>query len=368
MGNNLQEEKAKVAPGERAPAAASKTDLDEIRLPKHDPSSPYRVSPPRGVENPNRSSQFPSLAVNGIRMTVEAIEKMGSLLALKRGHDVVVIPNISEGTLEDLANCVKAAFSDERGVEAEKTAAGNLARNLIGRLNDTEPVVVDAYSQGTLITRNVLAFVRAHLLAEGREGDWNSLASRLQVQTYGAAVRIWPKGVENVVEYRHSGDPVAAVGVFVSANKALQDLLHRQLGARSKVIVIPQLSESHSINKYLQNNPRFLVASLSGATAEERGKELTTMMAQGELSNFEHSRTMDYLARVAKSEALPIGKTNNAILMLRSVLSELEQNPNIASLLSSELRSEMREAADQRTRRKATPPERRQRGGKYRFN
>ncbi len=342
--------------------------LDAVRLPKIDKSVPYRVSPPVGVGNPNRTNTFPSMAVNGIRMTDDSITEMGELLALKRGHDVLVIPNPTEGTLEDMAHCVVAAFSDEKGVFAEKSAAWNLASNLVQRLNDSEPIVIDAYSQGTLIVRNVLAFVRAHLIGQGREDDWNSLASRLKIQTYGAAVRRWPKGVENVVEFRHSGDPVAMVGGIVSANKTLRDLLECQLGSRSKVVVIHQLTEAHSIEKYLQNNPRFLVSSLKGNTAEERAKEISQSMAQGELSNFEYSRTMSYLVRVARSDTLPIGRTNNAILMLRGLLSELQQDPTISPLLSAEMKSLMEGASQLETRKKPNPAERRQHPGRYRFN
>jgi hypothetical protein len=308
---------------------------------------PYIVEPAQGITAERNKSPFPTIVENGMNMTPESILAMGQGVANRYGKNALVVPNHTQGFVPDIRNCVAAAFSDKRGIDAEYGAASHLAAAFVARLDDSHPVVLNCYSQGTLISENVLCEMRRQLIASGQKERWDSFAARVDLQTYGAAMHVWPSGIK-AKEYRHAGDGVAVVGDIVSLNQRVSSLVSGQgRSAQAEVTILPVFQDAHSITLYLDNAPRFHLKSLrerSGergrsGTPEQQGQALLESLKKSEFSNFEFERMINALTEVAGSDSVRIRDSNNAILLSREILTAMQEDSEIAGMLSESART-----------------------------
>jgi hypothetical protein len=177
--------------------------------------TPFIVNPSEGVRATNNSSPHPVISINGMNMTDKSIRDMGQSFSDFFGRPTLMIPNHTDGAQIDIRNCILSAFSSKNGFRYEPHAAHNLVHVLLGRLNDPFPIEINAYSQGTLITCNVLNELKSYFTQHGRPDLWDSLANRIELRTYGAPVHRWPSELQ-VKELRHVSDPVSLIGDVIS--------------------------------------------------------------------------------------------------------------------------------------------------------
>ena len=336
----------------RMPGADTQGSSAEVtRLPPV--NEPERIVPREGHISPNFRSKHHRIAINGMNMTPDSIHAMGQSLADMYGRPVYMIPNHTDGVVIDIRHCIAAAFSSKKGIQVENSSAKYLIEELARRRNDSDIIEIDAYSQGSLITRNVLVGLRDHLKQEGRENEWKKLASRIRLCTYGAATHEWPQEIRvNALELRHIGDGVAnPVGETVSAIQRIDALVKGDLTTgRPETIVLPVMRDAHSIQNYLQRFSEFYEKRLRQSVSEPRTKATVEQRdvyrkraqiliddmrnKQGpstlNVSSVEFNTIIRQLVSPALDESTLARPRNRAILMARELATLLVQHRDTA--------------------------------------
>lgn len=253
---------------------------------------PYKV--PTDSQRSNVLDDKPIIYVNGMNMTPDRIKESAEGLAQVYGRDVSVIPNNTESFAKDLSNSVAGAVGHRMGSMAEKYACENLKREIIARyVTDENPIRIVGYSQGTLVINNVLQDIKGELSPK----EWAKLAERIDLRTFGAAAKVFPKGI-HATGQQHNEDPVpGAVASATMTIDGLKNILtakipnvtkttkisHEEAGGR---LVLPKVKlEAHDAAGYAQNAPRFILKSISKLHIEEQASALVKSIRKGEYSD-----------------------------------------------------------------------------------
>ena len=141
--------------------------------------------------------------VNGINTSAVDLSYNQSLLSAAINSEVKPVFNESETILGDLYNSLQGLYSSEVGQKAEFNAVSNLMDRIITTIKSGKEVVVYAYSQGSIITKNAIEQL---LNCGGNLAEF--IKQRIKVITLGAAAHLWPKGIR-VESYAGSNDLVA---------------------------------------------------------------------------------------------------------------------------------------------------------------
>jgi hypothetical protein len=296
---------------------------------------PFVIEPEEGIHATNNPSSHPIISINGMNMSEDDIRDMGQNLSNIFGRPALVIPNHTEGVPLDIRNCIAAAFSDRRGILRESDAANNLVQALSQRMNDTFPIEINAYSQGTLITYNVLNEVKSYLTGSGNKEKWDSLAERIELRTYGAAIHRWPSEIQ-VSELRHISDPVSVIGDMISIQKGIADILALSFASRrARVTLLHEPGNPHSISKYVDNGPAFILKQTRGTGPKEQAGHLINSMRNGEFSSRTYENVMSLLHEKARSSSVNPVEANKSIILSRELALGLSKDPVAAQMLTS---------------------------------
>ncbi len=297
---------------------------------------PYLIFPTTGASNDPSASQFPILVVNGMNMTSESIFNMGQNIANKFGRASLMIPNHTEGKMIDIRNCIVSAFSSRLGVHLESGAAGNLANNLVNRLNDDKPIEIISYSQGTLITSNVLSELKTFLIQGHQKEAWNNFASRIDLKTYGAATHVWPSGIGNITEYRHMGDPIAGIGNYVSAiqmvSKGTKGDFKSEFATQIK---LPVFKDAHSIINYLGSS-NFYLKELKGLDPQSQASRILDSMNKKVFSSDEYNSIVQAFAQKGLMSTGKVEEKNHAINLSHRLVKGFIENSEACAMLTPE--------------------------------
>lgn len=281
---------------------------------------PYILAPASDIHCVNNVSPFPVISINGMNMTDEAIRNMGQRVADLHGRSTLVIPNHTEGVPIDIRNCVVSAFSNSKGLRFEENAAKNLSETFVSRLHDSYPVEISAYSQGTLITHNVLGEFKKILLNNDKADLWNAFAERVELRTYGAAIHHWPTEIK-VNEVRHLSDPVSVIGDVVSLNRGVVDSLSLSFELkRTAATTLVQKKEAHSINMYMDNKAAFVMKAAGKLSLNEQANALVQSMNKGEFSNAFYEGLITQLHQTATNPSSSVNDSNSSIILSRELI------------------------------------------------
>ena len=293
--------------------------------------NPYRVNPRQGYESPNFHSPYPLIAINGMAMHPYSILDMAQGLANQHGRTVHVVPNHTQGFLKDTKNGVVSVFHNQKGIEAEKVAASNLKTALVQRLNDDYPIELTAYSQGTLITKNVLFELRKEL---GQQA-WQKFASRIKLRTFGAAFRAWPEPIR-AKEHSHV-DLVALIGAGTSAQQRVQSLFNNQGKLNgADVVVFPQIKNAHSYVSYIKNNAEFILRDLQEFNPGLQATLILGSMSRSDYSSKEYEKLIDLITKPSQDPNSSVYKHNSSVILSKQIYNMLASYPTAALQLNQE--------------------------------
>lgn len=180
--------------------------------------------------------------VPGMLTPDEAQVKCTQELSALFGAEVYAAFNRTGPTpVNDVWNAALGLADDGKGIALEREACANLERAIRKALIEKRPIHIIAFSQGSIITHNVLEHLSRKM------NNWQELQKGIKVTVLGAYLPEWPGGL-NVTMYLFSKDPIPKLMKFAGT---LFRFRKKDLSLKvSEVVTVS--GGAHMFSKYLE--------------------------------------------------------------------------------------------------------------------
>ena len=194
--------------------------------------------------------------INGVGNTSAESIRSASLLSNHQDSAVYRVYNNKEllPIVGGVIHGVISKFNRRVGGYFEINALRELLSVMLDAHKKNMHIEVHAHSQGSIILRDTLDFLKEHLSSSQDLAAWSEFSGRVHVYTYGAAEHNWED--VTVTEYRFSRDPISLVSSYVDGILMKLSNLKLKKIAVDRIVLQGTRSFAHAFKNYIEQLSR----------------------------------------------------------------------------------------------------------------
>lgn len=194
--------------------------------------------------------------INGVGNTSAQSIQSASLLSNHKDTPVYRVYNDKEllPIVGGVMHGVISKFNRRVGGYFESNAVRGLLNVLLDAYKKNKQIEVHAHSQGGIIVRDTLDFLKQYLSTSQDDEVWSEFVSRVHVYVYGTAEHDWED--VSVTEYTFTGDPISLISRYIDRIRMKLSTLKAKKVTIDTIVLQEPGTFSHAFKNYIDQLSR----------------------------------------------------------------------------------------------------------------